>query len=238
MHIYLHLNSIISNNQHYINRYIKFLATRSKPSGYTESHHILPKSLFPLFANDTDNLIRLTAREHYIAHWLLYKAFPDSYSMLKAFWGMNNNWQNSKTQTRYYRVSSRIYESLRKEVSKEMSVRSSENNPYTQQKIKDKIIEKHGGLGFGSASIKEKHANTMINRFGVDNYFKLPEFIKTIANRNKAQWADPAKKESRIANMKIGLAARPVLHCPHCGLESKSNSNMQRYHFDNCKLLK
>ena len=237
MNIYSHLNSIAEKNQHYINRYIKFLTSRTVSIDYT-THHILPKSLFPQFANTPDNLIKLTNREHYIAHWMLYKAFPNSRAMLKAFWCMNNNWQNSKTQTRYYRVTSRVYESLRKEVSKEMSVRMSTNNPYTQQKIKDKIIEKHGGLGFSSTSITEKCADTMIAKFGVDNYFKLPEFIETIADRNREQWADPVKKESRIANIKIGLAIRPVLHCPHCGLESKSNSNMKRYHFDNCKMLK
>ena len=237
MNIYSRLSTITTKNQHYTNRYIKFLTSRTTSTDYTESHHILPKSLFPQFSNDPDNLIKLTAREHYIAHWMLYKIFPNSHPMRIAFWCMNNNWQNSKTQTRYYRISSRVYESLRKEVSKEMSARMSTNNPYTQQKIKDKIIEKHGGLGLSSTSIKEKYTDTMISRFGVDNYFKLPEFIEAIADRNREQWTDPVKKESRIANIKIGLAARPVLHCPHCGLESKSNANMKRYHFDNCKIL-
>jgi hypothetical protein len=39
--------------------------------GYTERHHILPRSLGG--TNDKDNLVDLTAREHFICHWLLTK---------------------------------------------------------------------------------------------------------------------------------------------------------------------
>lgn len=38
---------------------------------YKESHHIIPKCLGG--TNDKSNLVNLTAREHYIIHWLLYK---------------------------------------------------------------------------------------------------------------------------------------------------------------------
>lgn len=46
---------------------------RKSPSGYTEIHHILPRSLGG--SNDHDNLVTLTAKEHYIAHHLLYKIY-------------------------------------------------------------------------------------------------------------------------------------------------------------------
>lgn len=47
------------------------LLCRSKSDGvYYEKHHIIPKSLGG--TNDNDNLVLLTAREHYIAHLLLY----------------------------------------------------------------------------------------------------------------------------------------------------------------------
>lgn len=41
------------------------------PQGYTERHHIIPKSLGG--SNDSDNLVVLTGREHYMAHRLLCK---------------------------------------------------------------------------------------------------------------------------------------------------------------------
>lgn len=41
------------------------------PEGYTENHHIIPRSLGG--DNSKNNLVRLTGREHWIAHLLLYK---------------------------------------------------------------------------------------------------------------------------------------------------------------------
>ncbi len=47
------------------------LLDRSKHNGaYYEKHHIIPKSLGG--SNSANNLVLLTAREHYIAHLLLY----------------------------------------------------------------------------------------------------------------------------------------------------------------------
>ena len=43
----------------------------SPPEGYSESHHELPKSLGG--SNAAANLVRLTAREHFIAHRLLVR---------------------------------------------------------------------------------------------------------------------------------------------------------------------
>lgn len=53
------------------------LGLRKKGNGvYYERHHILPKSLFPLWGNDERNLVLLTAREHFFCHQLLYKIYP------------------------------------------------------------------------------------------------------------------------------------------------------------------
>ena len=61
---------------HYV-RYLNFIQSRKlriiSKNTYLEKHHILPKSLG---GNDEkDNLILLTAREHYISHMILHKAY-------------------------------------------------------------------------------------------------------------------------------------------------------------------
>lgn len=43
-----------------------------------ENHHILPKSLFPLWKNRKSNIVALTHDEHILAHRLLVKIFPSS----------------------------------------------------------------------------------------------------------------------------------------------------------------
>lgn len=59
----------------------------SPPTGYTEKHHIIPRTFGG--SDDNTNIIVLTAREHFIAHYLLLKMqvinTPQYHSMRKAF---------------------------------------------------------------------------------------------------------------------------------------------------------
>lgn len=74
------------HNPHYLNRYIKFIENISKRiciSDYIEEHHICPKAsdLFPEYEDKIsypDNIIQLSAREHIIAHLLLWKTYGKS----------------------------------------------------------------------------------------------------------------------------------------------------------------
>jgi hypothetical protein len=81
---------------------------------YTELHHIWPRSLGG--TNEPDNLIRLTAREHFIAHLILWKSLGGK--MTYAFWRMAHSKQNGES----YWLSSRQYKSLKEDLAKEVSV--------------------------------------------------------------------------------------------------------------------
>jgi hypothetical protein len=78
---------------------------------YTEKHHIIPKSLGG--NNSTSNLVKLTAREHFICHLLLVRMTIGNQKrkMVHAAWLMAN--ASGKGQSRY-KTTSKIYESLRK----------------------------------------------------------------------------------------------------------------------------
>ena len=98
---------------------------------YTESHHIIPRSLG---GNDEPtNITKLTAREHFICHWLLTKIYREG----EAHWKMLNalrimRAENAK-QTRYSnRITARVYTNLKEEYSKLQSEKMmGENNPCT-----------------------------------------------------------------------------------------------------------
>jgi len=80
----------IENMQHF-NRYVTFIMTRKMHDEdvYTEKHHVFPRSLCNfVYVNDYSNLIRLTAREHFIAHMLLWKALGGG--MTNAFMRLAN----------------------------------------------------------------------------------------------------------------------------------------------------
>lgn len=53
---------------------IENAVARPTLDGYCERHHIIPKSSGG--TDDKENMVNLTAREHYIAHKLLYKINP------------------------------------------------------------------------------------------------------------------------------------------------------------------
>lgn len=56
--------------------------------GYSERHHILPRSLGG--TDDEDNIVILTAKEHLIAHLLLLKIYPNNRKLFHAVWMMTN----------------------------------------------------------------------------------------------------------------------------------------------------
>ena len=56
---------------------------RIKERGY-EIHHIVPRSVGG--TNDIDNLVKLSYREHFIAHLLLTKIYPNSDALLYSAW--------------------------------------------------------------------------------------------------------------------------------------------------------
>lgn len=85
--------------------------------GYSESHHIVPKCLG---GNDSsDNLVSLTAREHFICHMILCK-ITDGSDRSKMTWALHRMTFNGS-----YRVNSRQYEYIRKCHAKNVS----ENHP-------------------------------------------------------------------------------------------------------------
>lgn len=66
--------------------------------GYSERHHIIPKSLGG--SNKKENLVRLTAREHFICHWLLTK-FTKGKDRIKMLQAMNMMSVKHKKHNRY-----------------------------------------------------------------------------------------------------------------------------------------
>lgn len=75
------------------------------PMEYYENHHIVPKCVGG--SNNRNNMVLLTAREHFLAHWLLVKMFPDNFKLSFAF---NAFCQNNRGN----RPVSRLYEYARK----------------------------------------------------------------------------------------------------------------------------
>ena len=118
------------HNAHYLMRYVKYIVSLSGNKykrGVTEKHHICPKAndMFPEFKSFTDNpwnRVNLTHRQHYVAHWLLWKAFPHSKSQFYSFDHFSNRQQTN----------SRTYAMLKEQRSLMMT---GENNYFSKNKF-------------------------------------------------------------------------------------------------------
>lgn len=69
-----------------------FRAQNRELDGYTEKHHILPRCMGG--TDDAENIVRLTPEEHFVAHQLLVKIYPEVDKLVFALVvmsGKNNN---------------------------------------------------------------------------------------------------------------------------------------------------
>ena len=205
---------------------------------YTESHHIIPRSLGG--NDDPTNITKLTAREHFICHWLLTKIHREG----EAHWKMLNairimRAENAK-QTRYSnKITARVYNNLKEEYSKLQSEKMmGENNPMYGRPVSEEVRKgrseratgnnnpaKRPGIG---AKISAK-AGENNHRYGVE---VTDETRKKIGDKIRGRKQTEEEKLARgIAN--LGKKREKKL-CPHCSKEVAVNG-YARWHGDNCK---
>lgn len=127
---------MFTNNKYFIyyNNIIEAAKSRVLTNTYVEKHHIIPKSLGG--SNLPDNIVQLTAKEHFICHRLLTKFTTgnDKHKMIYAVWRMVNP---SKKHKRHI-PNSRVYQLIKLE----MSVATSERVKNT--KLSDEHKKKIG----------------------------------------------------------------------------------------------
>lgn len=106
-------------------------AKNRKVFGYTEKHHVIPKSLGG--SNKSSNLVSLTAREHFICHRLLTKMVEglDRQKMIHAWWAMSTLKKDCQNR---YRLTASQYQLVREEYSKLITKNNPMKDPILQQK--------------------------------------------------------------------------------------------------------
>lgn len=159
---------------------------------YVEEHHIFPESIF----GKNRFVVYLTAREHYLAHALLYKALikrygKDHYKSIKmthAFWNMHTT--SNGRSSEYF--NSQLYETLRIAFSES---RRGEKHPLfgktPSKETREKISKSLGGKNhpmFGKMG--EKH-----QRFGKPMSEESKRKIGR-ANKGKTHTTEARKKIS------------------------------------------
>jgi hypothetical protein len=135
--------------EHIIERYLKFInyCKNIEFDCYTETHHIIPRSFNG--TNNNNNLIKLGARHHYVAHLLLARA-TNSPKMIKALHKMV--YSTTGNVHRDYKITSRVYAYVREEHSKIVSAYSKytvvARQIYTEEvkRIPKKLFDTYNGI--------------------------------------------------------------------------------------------
>lgn len=188
-------------------------------SGYCEKHHIIPKSLGG--DNQKNNIVHLTAREHFICHKLLVKMVKSQkkYKMMEAVAIFSNN-KNRKISMR-----SRDIELIRKYNAECSSIRNKGNQYYKKRKPDSKELLE---LRSKNASASRWVNNGTVEKFvkDADNYLlegfvygRLPfskETLKNMSTGSRAIWTEEKRKEASVArkNKKLSEETKKKMRKP------------------------
>lgn len=226
--------------------------------GYTERHHIQPRGLGG--SDHKDNLVALTAREHFICHWLLTKMHTGE-AKSKMIYALNGMKRSNEFARRYdTKITARVYENLKKEFSKVHSATMKGSTPWNkgvsiteEQREKNRI-----------AAIGKKHTLEAKEKISVASTgrIKSKETKDKIRNALKGKPKGPMSDEEKLkrslgnlgkskpegmgaklsATVAAQLAAgthytqQPKLTCPHCAVQA-SKARYNAFHGDKCRSL-
>lgn len=210
-------------------RHYYSLISRAKSrllEGYVEKHHIVPKCMGG--TDDIDNLVVLTPEEHFLAHQLLCKIYPNEPKLLYAAKMMTvSNKVHKRTNNKLFgwlkrRLSaSHISRKSRRKETKPRNrnyVMSDEQKQKISYSLRDRKLSEQTKKRISESNIKTKAAQK-------SNGFKRSKHTKS---------PHTAEAKSRMSAAQLGISKpqRKVV-CPHCGKTGALN-NMVRYHFDQC----
>lgn len=200
-----------------------------------EHHHVLPVSLFPQFAKERINLIKLSYLDHFISHYLLAK-FTKHRSMLFAF----NQMKRVKNKGVELQDLCHLYEEFRVQLMKNISEMNS-GRPVSKERREASSRENKGKVVYKNLTSGEHRRFTReeLENLGSDWVFqgtgrvRTEESKKALANKydgRKAYHDDEGKVywfevgQEIPPNLKEGLGEAASLMAKEVGKKNGSKS--------------
>jgi hypothetical protein len=217
---------------------------RKKNNGvYYEAHHIVPRCLGGTGSckqwRTHPNIVLLTAREHFLCHWLLYELYPLNNSLAVAFSTMSLVENNQQFR---YRPSSRIIEKAKLKLSeikksfrhtdesKRKISESSRIRKYSIETIQKRVSTRMANKGYGwSDETKKKQIEARTGKKHSE------EHKRKLGNAALERWKTRGDELRKSYSLKMKGRFKPVVECPFCKTKG-GKSAMIRWHFENCKL--
>jgi hypothetical protein len=161
--------------------------------GYSEKHHIIPRSMGG--TDSKSNLINLTSRQHFVAHWMLWKAYGGS--MGRAFFMMSNF-------GKYGKVNSRTYAMARADYAEQVSIQmTGKVMPPISEETRQKMSKSAIGRKVSDAT-KAKISAAQVGRVYDDEFKrKVSEAKKGISTRGTG-WTQSEETRNKIGQAQVG----------------------------------
>jgi len=170
--------------------------------GYSENHHIIPKSLGG--SNNKSNIVALTAREHFICHLLLTKMTTGSSrsKMAKAAFMLTTSSSNQER----YKITNRRYEKIKLEFSISHKGKSS---PQKGVKVTDPIKLANIKAAAQRRSLRYKSGELDSSKVGKyarteDHRQLLRDQIKNKPTFTTAGWVPSTEVRKKISDSNKG----------------------------------
>jgi len=213
--------------------------------GYVEKHHIVPRCLGG--TNDTTNIAVLTPEEHFLAHQLLVKIYPNSPPLVNAAVIMTTHHTEHRANNKLFGWLRRRASTYRKEWLKENGHPKGFLGKNHKLEDIDRIT-----IGIKQYATEKRIPIYVYNLDGTlykkyESMIECAEDLKTSASNVKytaegkfthckgkqirydyVEYMPP--RTSRLAGVK-----KYDYVCPHCNKEGRGPA-MKRFHFDRCKL--
>lgn len=199
---------------------------RTNVDEYTEKHHILPRTLGG--DNSASNLVDLTAREHFICHWLLTKMLKgdNKYKMIYALHRFMYPQQPSR-----YKITSKKFELLKSiprthtaEAKMKMHV-SAKRRPKPSKETVEKRAAKLRGR---PSPLKGRHTHTDESKNKISQYQK-----QLLSNMSPEEHAERIKRscsspeswtKERIDKMKKNMIGKKRANTENIGRANKGKT--------------
>lgn len=172
---------------------------------YSEVHHIIPKCMGG--SNEPHNLVRLTAREHFICHQLLCEIYTEE-SKLKFALRMMCQVKNHN-QINRYKVSSRTYERIRSmkiEVSpatrKKISKALTGKQRSEESKARYSLAQIGNTKALGFKHTEESKKKISESKIGKPRPSHVVETLQELAKTRKGKPLSPEVKAKISAKLK------------------------------------
>jgi len=184
---------------------------------YTERHHIVPRCMGG--TNSKENLVDLTPEEHFVAHQLLVKLFPNNQKLIYAA-AMMTRGHNGR------RANNKLFGWIRKQFAETHSkAMKGQKRPKTQKHIENhrkSLLSSDKKIGWTTGVLR--------GPMNEEEKLKRSFALKGRPQPKNEQWR---KSQSLVQSGKV----YDKVVCFHCNYEGAGNI-MKRWHFENCKHIR